>query len=232
MGKFLKRLGITIVIIVILVLLGFWSPWNNWKVNMFSLLGIEQTDSFASLKVKSLSGEVEIFVDNELMGTANADDADFSEITPVEVGEHLITLRKKEAQDKYYVMSKKLNFEPGVDVVIAYDLGPTEAFSEGHILNSRKNFTLSDDVYLNIAANPTETEVYIDDNLIGSAPLNNIKLDNSKQHKLKFIKKGFDTLEITILPEKQEDRDKLNGLTLDLEVNLFTQPIKVINVEQ
>lgn len=223
---FKKILGVLILIIGLIVL-AFWSPWTNWNIDVLQLIGIDTKKDFASLKVKSLSGEVEIYIDNELQGTANAQDTDFSEITPVMVGEHLISLKRKGADNKSYVMTKKLNFEPGVDVVIAYDLGPNEYFSEGHILYSRKNYSLQNDVLLNITMNPQAAEIYLDGTLIGTAPLNNIELDNSKQHKLKFVKTGYDPLEITILPEKQDARDKLLGLTLDLEVNLFAQPIKV-----
>lgn len=223
----LRKIVSIIALVIGLLLLAVWSPWQNWDLNILELVGIETTQDFASLKVKSLAGEIEIFVDDELLGTANAEDVDFSEITPVSIGEHTIVLKRKDDADKYFVMTKKLNFEPGVDVVIAYDLGPNEYFSEGHVLFSRKNFSAANDVLLNISVNPVAANIFVDGIQVGTAPLNDIKLDITKQHKLKFEKVGFDPLEITILPEKQEDRDKLMGLTLDLEVNLFAQPIKI-----
>jgi hypothetical protein len=222
-----KKILTTIAVIIGLILLAIWSPWQNWHINFLQLIGVDTAEDFATLKIKSLAGELEIYVDDELKGTANAADSDFAEITPISVGEHTVTLKRKEASDKYYVMTKKINFEPGVDVVIAYDLGPNEYFSEGHILYSRKNYTADNKVLLDISTTPVGCQIYLDNNLIGTAPLNDIELDITAQHKLKFVQTGYDSLEITILPESQNDRNKLLGLTLDLEVNLFAQPIKI-----
>ena len=225
-----KKIFTGLLILAFLVVLAIWSPWEQWNISIFKIIGVDTSEEFASLKVKALEGEVDVYIDNELKGSAAAVDADFAEITPISKGEHTVTLKRKSASAKYYELTRKINFEPGIDVVIAYDLGPSEYFSEGHILYARKNFTNENNPRLNVASVPEGVAVSIDGVAVGTAPLKDIQLDLNGQHKVKFTKTGYEPLEITILPEKQDGRDKLKGLTLTLEVTLFAQPIKVNNL--
>lgn len=219
------------LLLVFLVVLGLWSPWRKWDINFLQLLGIDGQEDFSSLKIRSLAGELDIYIDGELKGSANVADNDFAEITPVTVGEHLVTIKRKAEGAKYFELSRKINFDAGVDVVVAYDLGPSAAFSEGHILYSRRNYDGTDSPKLSISTNPDTVEVFLDGVSVGTAPLKELQLDITKQHKVKLVKPGYDSLEITILPEKQEARDLLKNLTLNLEVNLFAQPIKINTAE-
>ena len=226
--KLLKRIEAIILIVIFLILLGLWSPWNNWNINVFTLLGIDSNDKFSTLKVKSIQGSISIYVDDELKGTAS-DNSDFAEINPITPGEHTITL-KKESNGNYYQFARKVNFEPGLDVVLAYDLGPSQLFSEGHILYTRKNFLNTTNPRLSVYSSPEDISVYLDDNLIGTTVLKDTELDKAVQHKLRFEKKGYDTMEIVILPENMADREKLKNYDIILEVNLFLQPIKITNI--
>ncbi len=225
-----KKIFTGLFVLVFLVLMAIWSPWEQWDFNFLKFIGVDNTEEYSSLKVKALEGQIEIYIDNELKGTADSLDADFSEITPINKGEHTVTIKRKSENTKYFELSRKINFEPGFDVVVAYDLGPSEYFSEGHILYSRKNYSNEANPRLNILSTPENVEVSIDGVVVGTAPLKDIQLDINGQHVIKFVKPGFETLEITILPEKQEARDNLKNLTLTLEVNLFAQPLKVNNL--
>lgn len=223
-----KKVRNLFLLFVLLILLGFWSPWNDWDINFLQFVGIDTQEKYATLKVKSLAGSLQIFVDDESMGTVSADE-DFAEITTIEKGEHLIKLKKEsEEEGVYYELNRKINFEPGVEVVITYDLGPSELFSEGQILYTSTNFSDTEVSKLNIISEPNEVAVYLNDSLIGTTPLKELELDITRQHKIRFEKQGYDTLEFVLLPESQEDRDKLKGLSLHLEVNLFLQPVKLI----
>jgi len=223
--KIVKKIGTIILIVVFLVILGLWSPWNNWNINIFNLLGIDSSEKFATLKVKSIQGTVSIYVDDELKGTAT-DNSEFAEINPITPGEHTISL-KKESNGNYYQFVRKVNFEPGLDVVVAYDLGPSQLFSEGHILYTRKNFLNTKNPRLSVYSSPEETSVFLDDILVGATVIKDLELDKSVQHKLKFEKNGYDTMEILILPENLVDREKLSNYDIVLEVNLFLQPVKI-----
>jgi len=223
--KAFKRVVTIILIVIFLLILGAWAPWNNWNLNIFNLFGIESSEKYATLKVKSLQGIVSIYLDDELKGSAT-DNSDFAEINPITPGEHTVTL-KKESNGNYFQFSRKVNFESGMDVVISYDLGPTQNFSEGHILYTRKNYLNSNNPRLSIFSSPEDVSVYLDENLIGTTVVKDLELDKSIQHKIRFEKKGYDTMEITVLPENQADRDKLKDFDLILEINLFLQPIKI-----
>lgn len=224
----IKKIRNLFLLFLLLLLLGFWSPWNDWDINFLQLIGIDTQPKLATLKVKSLAGNIDIFIDEQNMGSVTADD-EFAEITTISKGEHLIQLKRlTEKEGIYYELSRKLNFEPGVEVVIAYDLGPSEEFSEGHILYTAPNFNKDSAPDLNIISEPDDVAVFLDDSQIGTTPLKELELDISKQHKVRFEKQGYDTLEFILLPESQEARDKLKGLSLQLEVNLFLQPMKLI----
>jgi hypothetical protein len=225
--KFLKKVLTIIIIGVFFIILALWSPWYKLNLNFLNLFGIESVTKFAILKVKSLNGEINIYVDNELKGTAT-DNMDFTEISQITPGEHTVSL-KRNSNGNYYQFERKVNFEASLDVILTYDLGPSQLFSEGHLLYSQKNFLNLANPRLTIYSAPDNVEVYIDEKLIGNSVIKDFELDISKQHKLKLIKKGYDTMEVTLLPEEQSDRDKLKNYDLIFEVNLFTQPIKINN---
>jgi len=185
---------------------------------------LEKAEEIAKLE-NLYTGTVSIYVDDELKGTAT-DNSDFAEINPITPGEHTIAL-KKESNGNYYQFVKKVNFEPGLDVVVAYDLGPSQLFSEGHILYTRKNFLSIKNPRLSVYSSPEETSVFLDDILVGTTVIKDLELDKSVQHKLRFEKKGYDTMEIIILPENLVDREKLSNYDIVLEVNLFLQPVKI-----
>ncbi len=224
----MKNLGRIVLLLIVLVLIGIWSPWNSWDFSFLSLIGIDKDSTYSTLKVKSLSGSIDIYVDEKLEGNV-VDDESFAEINTIKEGMHLIKLqRKSEAGNVYFELNKEINFISGVEVVMAYDLGPSEAFTEGHILYASKNFKKNENPILNVISAPIEVNVFIDDEQIGTTPLNELELDISRQHKIRFEKDGYDSLEFMILPEDQESRDKLKDLTINLEVNLFLQPVKII----
>lgn len=223
--KAFKRLVTIVLIVIFLLILGAWAPWNNWNLNIYNLFGIESSEKYATLKVKSLQGTVNIYLDDELKGSAT-DNSDFAEINPITPGEHTVTL-KKESNGNYFQFSRKVSFESGMDVVISYDLGPSQLFSEGHILYTRKNYLNAENPRLSIFSSPEDVSVYLDENLIGTTVIKDLELNKSIQHKIRFEKKGYDTMEITVLPENQADRDKLKDYDLILEINLFLQPVKI-----
>lgn len=224
----MKNFGRIVLLLIVLILIGIWSPWHNWDFSFLSMIGIENDNSYSTLKVKSLSGSLDIYIDDKLEGSVVADES-FAEINTIKEGMHLVKLkRQSENGDIYFELNKEINFISGVEVVMAYDLGPSEAFSEGHILYTSKNYKKNQNPVVNIISSPEDVNVFIDDEQIGTTPISELELDLSRQHKIRFEKTGYDSLEFMILPEDQESRDKLKDLTINLEVNLFLQPVKII----
>lgn len=226
--KLLKKIFIILIVICALLLLAVWSPWQKWNISPVNLFGISSKEEYSGLKVSSLSGEIDVYLDDEYQGTAVSGE-EFFEVFPVDPGEHIVKLSRKAEGAIYADIVRKVNFEAGIDVVVGFDIGPTEDFSEGHILSARKSFAGKEDPVLEIFSVPDNIKVSIDETYVGETPLKNIPLDISNKRKLKFEKAGFDTLEIDILPENQADRDKLKSKVLTLEVNLFTRPVKIVN---
>lgn len=223
----MKKFFIVILIIIALIALAVWGPWYRWNINILTLFGIENADKYTELKVKSLSGEIGIYIDDEFQGSVT-DNEDFAEISSLKAGEHKIKLERTSASD-YYVFERTISFEQGVEVVVAYDLGPNEIFSEGHIFYSKRNFSNDGKSKLFIYAVPDMTKVYIDGIFVGETPLRSIDLDITSQHIIKLQNVGYDDLEFTILPETLEDRQKLSSFDLIIEAKLFLRPIKIQN---
>lgn len=218
-----KPIRITLLVLALIVL-AFWSPWQTWNFEWINIFGIDSRDSYSGLKVKSFSGEIEVFVDGESAGTTT-DQESFLDIYPIDPGEHNVKILRPNNDGFYTEFERNINFEKEVDVVIGYDLGPTSLFSEGHVLTAKKGFTKGNDPTLDILSTLNEVDVKLDGRDIGKTPLRSIPISIDSTHILSFSKKGFDSLEIEILPSEQEARDKLKDIKLSLEVNLFAKPI-------
>jgi len=223
----MKKIIIAIVFIIILLICAIWSPWLSWNLTFGQLLGLGTKPSYSGLKIFSLVGEVDAYLDNEYIGTISPETGclDDNQISP---GTHEVKItRKSDPAGSYYELVKNINFEIGIDVIISYELGPSKEFSEGHIFYAEKSFIDTNKSKLNVTSVPDKSKLYLDDIFIGETPLFDIDIDLSSQHKIKLVHDGYDTIEFKILPESQEDRDKLKGYKLNLEINMFLIPIKL-----
>jgi hypothetical protein len=221
-----RNFKILFSIFTILIILGIWSPWNNWNINITNLFGFEQQDRLASLSIKSFAGDIDVYINDEFVGSTSLDDSAL-EVNPVEPGIKVITLKRKSENNSYIEIKKEINFEPGVEVVMAYEIGPSEIFSEGHVLYAKKRYFSKTKPTIDVFSSTDNINVKLNDIPIGQTPLRDIELDINRRHRFKFEKDGYDSLEIEILPESQEDRDKLANLSLVLDVNLFLQPLDI-----
>jgi len=222
----LKKLLAGTVIIIGLGILAFWSPWQQWDFSVTSILGIESKEEFSALKVRSLGGTIEVFLDGESYGEVSTEE-EFLEVFPVTPGEHTVRLVRKADAD-YTEIVRKINFEPAVDVIIGYEIGPNEQFSEGHILYARRSFADQGDPRIEVYSSPEEITVQLDGIDVGTTPIKDLELTTDRKHTLAFSKPGYDPLEIDVLPENQADRDKLKNTILTLEINLFAQPVQIV----
>jgi hypothetical protein len=176
--------------------------------------------------VKSFSGELEVFVDGESAGITT-DQQSFLDVFPIKPGEHLVKIVRPSNDGFYSEFERNINFERDVDVVIGYDLGPSTLFSEGHVLTAKKSFTKGAEPTLDILSTVDDVDVKLDGRDIGKTPLRTVPIGIESTHILSFSKKGFDSLEIEILPTEQSERDKLKDIELSLEVNLFAKPVEL-----
>lgn len=214
------------LLVLSLILLAFWSPWQSWNIEWINIFGIDSKDSYSGLKVKSFSGEMEVFIDGESAGITT-DQESFLDVYPIEPGEHSVKIARPGNNGFYTEFERNINFEKDVDVVIGYDLGPSTLFSEGHVLTAKKSFTKGAEPILDILSTVVDVDVKLDGRDIGKTPLRSVPITIDSTHILTFSKKGFDSLEIEILPTEQSERDKLKDVELSLEVNLFAKPVEL-----
>ena len=228
----MKKLASVLIIIVIVVLLGLWSPWRGISIDIGSIFGINQQESLSGLQIYSLSGTLQIFVDNELKGEVTPETSP-NFIDKINPGEHLIRLeRKSDIPNSYWNLNKLVNFEKGTNVVISYNIGTEEVFSEGQIIYATKKTdpSKSSQLRVNLSVNGFSTQ--LDTLPLESVALNEYttNLDLSRQHTIKLAKNGYESSDFTVLPSTQEDRDKLKDYDLTIEAQLMFQPVNVEDI--
>lgn len=228
----MKRVLLIIFIIIFCAVLALWSPWLYLNFQFQNIFGVAKPDSFSGLQVYSLSGEMEVLIDNVVLGSVTPEDSPLV-IDDVIPGEKLLTFRKKTDLDlDYWSYSKIISFEDGTSVIASYNLGPIEEFSEGNIIyataksNSNVNSLL---LNLNI-----DNAILSYDNQQGeeiAGKTKSLQLDLNSQHQIKLSKAGFESLEFSLLPVTQEDRNKFLNFDLVIDVQLMYQPVTVENIE-
>lgn len=225
----MKRILTITLIFVALVLLAIWSPWLRWNIDLGALIGVAKPDSIAGLQVSSLAGELEIFLDGKSAGKVTPETSPLF-LDRVEPGEHLLAIKRTgDFAGSYAAFSKLVDFIAGSSVVIAYNLGPDEQFSEGHIIYATKKTVDAASSKLDINLSLEDFNFSIDNlpsERITGKHLS-VNLDLNSQHQVKISKTGYESLEFTILPETQEDRDKIKPFDLNIDVQLMLQPVEV-----
>lgn len=226
----MRRFVIFVFIIFICILVALWSPWLYWKFDLVSLFGVKKPDPISGLQVFSLSGELEVFLDNKSYGKVKVETSPFI-LDKVSVGEHLITLKRTSSiKNAYWNFNKLVTFEQGTNVVISYNIGPSLEFSEGEVIYAIKKPDLTKASQLNINTNISEPNIQLDNaqpqRVRGSSSYSqSIALDT--QHKVKISKQGFESLEFTVLPESNDDRNKLKDYDINIDSQLLYQPVEV-----
>jgi hypothetical protein len=187
---------------------------------------MEPTPEIGGLQVTSLAGELEVYVDGFLM--ASVPSGESATITPIEPGERQIRIQRvSDVENAYWEFNRLVKFESGIDVVIAYELGPTASFSEGHVIYATKSPEKIIGVKLNLDATVDGATVLIDGIEVGTTPLVSQLLALDSQHVLRVTKQGYEDQEFKLLPESQQNRDKIAGNYLNVVVSLFLQPIPI-----
>jgi hypothetical protein len=225
----MKRFVVFFIIAILCILLGLWSPWLYFDINLKPLVGLKESEKISGMQVFSLSGEMEVFVNDESKGKVTPENSPLV-VDRINPGENLVGVKKtNEFKESYWQFSKIINFETGTDVILSYDLGPTSSFSEGHIIYAVEKVDKEKTTQLNISTNIDGAKVQIDNlpavQVQDQKIAQGISLDN--RHKIVVSKSGFETLEFTILPERQEDRDIFKNFDINVEVQLMYQPVTV-----
>lgn len=223
-----KKLAVLLAMIF-LVLLAFWSPWLYLKLDLVQFFGVSKPENIAGLQVYSLAGELEVYLDGELLGSAGADKAPLI-LDRVEPRDYLITLKRStDVRGSYWDFNQLISFVSGTTVIISYNLGPEEEFSEGHIIYASVKDNQNDKSKLNIDTNIDDPEIYVEDLFIQKLNSKQVssELSFDKPRKVTIKKTGYESLEFTILPESQSERDLLSKYNLNIDAHLMLQPVMV-----
>lgn len=230
----MKKFAVILIILVLCTLIGLWSPWRSINIDLPQLFGISKQDLKSGLQVYSLSGNIQIYVDNQLKGEVTPEESPYF-VDNIDPGQHLIKLeRKSEKESAYWTFNKLVTFEKGTNVVVSYNLGPSEVFSEGHIIYAvNKDYTKTE-TSINVLLNINEFNIQFDSLPIEKISFNEYSslLDLTRQHSIKLSKPGFEQLEFVILPSSQEERDKLKNYNIMIEAHLMYQPVNVEDIIQ
>ncbi len=209
-------------------MLAVWSPWNSLNVSLLKLLGLEQADAYSGLQVYSIGGELEVSIDDEVIGNVTVEGSPL-EIFEIEPGEHLIEIKRVSegvGDGYYYKFSRMTNFIAGINTVIAYEIGPTEEFSGGYVIYAMPGIT-ENQTSLNIRTIPSDSSIFINDLEIAKTPINNYTLDLQDTYKLRIENTSTESIEFNLLPESVEERQSLKGYDLNVEAQLFQLPIEI-----
>ncbi len=228
----MKKILFATLTIVVLVLLAIWSPWLRWNIDLANIFGVSKPDSISGLQVSSLAGEMEVFIDNKSVAKVTPDLSPYI-LDRVSPGDHLITLKRTgEFADSYSTFNKLINFEENSAVVIGFNIGPDEVFSEGHVIYTTKKENPDMESKLTIDVNTSDFNLTFDGLPIEKVESSTkiMELDFSRQHEIKISRSGYESLVFTLLPELQSDRDKLKSSDFNVDIQLMLQPVEVNNI--
>lgn len=205
------------------MVLGILLPWDKLGDLRVSLLGVGE--DLASLKVYSLGGDMDIFIDGEQKGTVLETES-YLEIFPVNVGEHNVVLKRKASLDGFYEeFRRNILFEKGFDVVISWEIGPTDESSSGWLLYAQQVSTDSEEIPVNIRCTPEDCMLLVDEKTEDSILTEGLTLNVNSQHSVKATKEGYQDLDFLLFPEEDVARQRLKGYELFLEINLYQIPL-------
>ncbi|MCA9381558.1 hypothetical protein KC678_04800 [Candidatus Dojkabacteria bacterium] len=217
-----------VILVLVLVLLGLWSPWLQWNVDIAKIFNVEKPDKISGLEVYSLLGDIQVEIDDIAQeGTASASEDRALIIDAIEPGEKSVTVKRiSNVSGAYWEYRDIVTFTEGINTIITLGLGPEEEFSEGTVITATKK--TNENYNLKLKSDTTDFNAEIDGvpHAVNSNEFTqSISLD--QQHTIKITKEGYETLEFTILPGEQSDRDKLVNYIINVETKLMLQPVQI-----
>ena len=217
-----------VILVLVLVLLGLWSPWLQWNVDIAKIFNVEKPDKISGLEVYSLLGDIQVEIDDIAQeGTASASEDRALIIDAIEPGEKSVTVKRiSNVSGAYWEYRDIVTFTEGINTIITLGLGPEEEFSEGTFITATKK--TNENYNLKLKSDTTDFNAEIDGvpHAVNSNEFTqSISLD--QQHTIKITKEGYETLEFTILPGEQSDRDKLVNYIINVETKLMLQPVQI-----
>lgn len=219
----MKKVAISFLIIIVLTLLAIWSPWDNLISNTKST---NKDLKYSSLILNSLGGEVVVYIDEVEKGRAIFGE-DPLEINTIQSGNHSVKFtRIGSVKGSYKDLETDIYFEEGIATVAALELGPSLESTSGYIISAvvpDKSF--DGEAALDVETNPKKSKAYLNDELIGSTPMKNYKLDTTNNYKIRIESEGYLPLEASLLPDDNESKTRFAGSNIRFVGFLYKLPI-------
>lgn len=223
----MQKLTRLVIFLVLAVLLALWSPWADFDISVFDFIRPDPNSRSATMQVSSLAGEIEVYIDDNLEPVTTVTPDNSPSVLPgIAPGQHQVRLVRS-SEGSYWEYNRIIEFAAGVDVILAYELGPTKEFSGGHLIYASPNESATNKAKLFVDSNVPETNVTLNGAQISTTPIDGYELGLDAQQRLGVFKPGYESQEFLLFPEEQSDRDKLAGFDLYVEVQLFLQPLPV-----
>lgn len=206
---------IVIILIISAVIFSIFSPWKFAKDFLLNAVGLSGNKT-ASISINSKVGQAAVYIDDKEQG-----DTPFEE--NIRAGNHTVKLVKKTNQPDFYTtFEKSIDIEEGTQVVINWEIGPSEEFSSGEIYFFKQRLDSTDDSStVSVIPFPDTAQIYFDGaKQEDTRPLIINKIKDGK-HKVKVEKEGYISSELDIQTK--------SGYDLFLEVRLFPIPLDIEN---
>ncbi len=208
--------AVVIILIISAIIFSIFSPWKFISNFFLQALGLSGKKP-ASISINSKVGEAIVYLDGKEQGETPF------EKNNLKAGTHTVKLVKKTEQPEFYTtFEKSIEIEEGTQVVINWEIGPSDEFSSGEIYFFKERLDSTDDSStVSIIPYPENTEIYFDGaKQEGERPLIINKI-NDGRHKVKIEKEGYISSEL--------DAQTKSGYDLFLEIRLFPIPLNIEN---
>lgn len=209
----MKKFLITLSILSFLSAVAIISPWKAIGDKILGVVGLS-VSSPVSISVNSKEGNLRVFINDKEEGTTPL------ELNNLSPGSYKVKLVKDtNTPDFYTEFERAFDIEEGTQVVINWELGPSNEFSSGEIYFFKRNLDeQSDESTVSIIPHPDNASIYFDGAKQSGPPF---VLDGIKEgrHKAKVEQDHFIDTEIDIQTKE--------GYDLFLEIRLFPLPVDI-----
>ena len=202
-----------LIVIILLTVLAIWAPWNSLLDKVLRTTGLS-VNKPASLSITSKVGECTVYIDGKNVGTTPYENDNLS------TTKHDIKLeRVTETPEFYTTFERAIDIEEGTQVIINWELGPSDEFSSGEIyfFKERLDSTESNSS-VSIIPHPNSAIVYFDGAIQEEAPIIVTGVKESR-HQIKAEQEGYLSAEYEV--------QTMTGYDLFVEFRLFPIPITV-----
>jgi len=209
----MKKFLLTLSILSFLSALAIISPWKSIGDKILGIVGLS-VSSPVSISVNSKEGVLRVYINDKDEGTTPL------ELNNLSSGSYKVRLSKESnTPDFYTTFERVFDIEEGTQVVINWELGPSNEFSSGEVYFFKKNLDeQQQESTVSIIPHPDNAIVYFDGAKQSGPPF---VLDGIKEgrHKVKVEQDHFIDTEIDIQTKENYD--------LFLEVRLFPLPVDI-----